>query len=74
MKTDQIATLPVVLTTKQAAAAINRAPHTLRKWACFENGPIRPLRINGRLAWKLEDISKLLAEGGSGNVAMKPKK
>ncbi len=49
-----------VLPTNEAAAAINRAPQTLRKWACLENGPIRPVRINGRLAWRVADLQKLL--------------
>lgn len=53
--------LPAVLPTDQAAAAINRAPQTLRKWACLENGPIRPVRINGRLAWRVADLRALLA-------------
>ena len=52
--------LPSVLPTGAAAKALNRAPQTLRKWACLENGPIRPLRINGRLAWRTSDILKLL--------------
>lgn len=52
--------LPEVLPTNDAAAAINRAPQTLRKWACLENGPIRPVRINGRLAWKVSDLLALL--------------
>ena len=55
--------LPATLPTDQAAAAINRSPQTLRKWACLENGPIRPIRINGRLAWRVSDLEKLL-EGG----------
>ncbi|WP_442808658.1 DNA-binding protein [Trinickia soli] len=54
------ATLPEVLPTDEAAAAINRKPQTLRKWACLENGPIRPVRINGRLAWKVSDLQSLL--------------
>jgi hypothetical protein len=53
-------TLPEVLPTDEAAAAINRKPQTLRKWACLENGPIRPVRINGRLAWKVSDLQSLL--------------
>ena len=57
------ADLPEVLPTDQAAAAINRAPQTLRKWACLECGPIRPIRINGRLAWKVSDLQKLLNGG-----------
>jgi hypothetical protein len=52
--------LPAVLPTDEAAAAINRAPQTLRKWACLETGPIRPIRINGRLAWKVSDLQALL--------------
>lgn len=52
--------LPEVLPTNEAAAAINRAPQTLRKWACLENGPIRPVRINGRLAWRVSDLMALL--------------
>jgi hypothetical protein len=55
--------LPEVLPTNEAAAAINRAPQTLRKWACLENGPIRPIRINGRLAWRVSDLKALLAGG-----------
>lgn len=56
--------LPEVLSTNEAAAAINRAPQTMRKWACLENGPLRPIRINGRLAWRVADIRALL-EGGA---------
>ena len=52
--------ISTVLPTKLAAKAINRAPQTLRKWACLENGPIRPIRINGRLAWRVSDLQKLL--------------
>lgn len=52
--------LPEVLPTDEAAAAINRRPQTLRKWACLENGPIRPIRINGRLAWRVSDLALLL--------------
>lgn len=48
------------LPTSEAAPAINRACQTLRKWACLENGPIRPVRINGRLAWRVADLAKLL--------------
>lgn len=57
--------LPEVLPTNEAAAAINRAPQTLRKWACLENGPIRPIRINGRLAWRVSDLQSLLEGGAS---------
>jgi hypothetical protein len=55
---DQV-TSPTV-TTDQAAFYLNRKPQTLRKHACLENGPIRPIRINGRLAWRVADIKKLV--------------
>lgn len=57
--------LPEILPTNEAAAAINRAPQTLRKWACLENGPIRPIRINGRLAWRVSDLQLLLSGGAA---------
>lgn len=52
--------LPAVKPTREAAVHINRKPQTLRKWACLENGPIRPIRINGRLAWRVSDLEALL--------------
>ena len=54
--------LPSVLPTDRAATYINRKSQTLRKWACLDSAPmgIRPIRINGRLAWKVSDLQKLL--------------
>ena len=49
-----------IATTAHAAAMLQRQPQTLRKWACLECGPIRPIRINGRLAWRIADIENLL--------------
>ncbi len=49
-----------VLPTPEAAYHLNRAQQTLRLWAMHENGPIRPLRINGRLAWPVADIRRVL--------------
>lgn len=49
--------------TGTAAFHLNRKEQTLRSWACLENGPIRPTRINGRLAWAVADIKRLLKEG-----------
>lgn len=46
--------------TDAAAYYLNRQPQTLRAWACLENGPIRPFRINARLAWPVADIRALL--------------
>lgn len=50
--------------TAAAAYHLSRKDQTLRAWACLENGPIRPIRINGRLAWRVADIRALL-EGGN---------
>ena len=49
--------------TDTAAAYLDRKPQTLRTWACKENGPIRPLRVNGRLAWRVADL-RAIVQGG----------
>lgn len=46
--------------TAAAAHYLNRQPQTLRGWACLENGPLRPLRINGRLAWPVSELRRVL--------------
>jgi hypothetical protein len=47
------------LKTEEAAHYLNRRPQTLRAWACLENGPIRPKRIQGILAWNTAEIKAL---------------
>lgn len=49
-----------VVDTSTAAYHLNRQPQTLRGWACLENGPLRPLRINGRLAWPVAELRRVL--------------
>ena len=46
--------------TAAAAYYLNRRPQTLRIYACHENGPLRPIRVHGRLAWPVADIRRLL--------------
>jgi len=46
--------------TGAAAFYLNRREQTLRVRACYENGPLRPRRINGRLAWAVADIRRVL--------------
>ena len=46
--------------TATAAYHLNRQPQTLRAWACLENGPLRPLRVHGRLAWSVADLRRVL--------------
>lgn len=48
------------VTTREASIHLNRAQQTLRLWACQENGPIRPIRINGRLAWPVAELRRVL--------------
>jgi hypothetical protein len=48
------------LPTYEAAYHLNRKQQTMRIWACQQNGPIQPIRINGRLAWPTDAIRKLL--------------
>ena len=49
------------LTTGEAAFYCDRAAQTMRMWACKQPaGMPRPIRINGRLAWRTDDIRKLL--------------
>lgn len=52
-----------MLPTEEAAYYLNRKPQTLRCWAMREDGLIRPIRINGRLAWPVAEIKALLNGG-----------
>ena len=51
------------LPTREAAHHLNRAQQTLRIWA-MTGHPIKPLRVNGRLAWKTDEIRRLLGVEG----------
>lgn len=54
-----------VIDTNEAAFHLGRKPQTLRKWACHEDGPLRPIRIMGRLAWSVADIMRIVSEGSA---------
>ena len=49
-----------VVDTACAAWHLGRRPQTLRMWACFDKGPVRPIQLYGRLAWRVEDIRRVL--------------
>ena len=53
--------------TADAAHHLCLSEQTLRAWSCFENGRIRPLRIQGRLGllWAVADIKAVLGLGGA---------
>lgn len=53
------------LPTPEAARHLNRAQQTLRLWAMHENGPLRPIRVHGRLAWPVAELRKLLQVPGA---------
>ena len=46
--------------TATAAYHLSRQPQTLRGWACLENGPLRPIRVHGRLAWPVAELKRVL--------------
>ena len=46
--------------TDAAAYHLGRRPQTLRIWACKENGPLRPVRVHGRLLWPVAEIRRLV--------------
>lgn len=39
---------------------LGRKEQTARGWACHEDGPLRPIRVNGCLAWPVADIRRIL--------------
>ncbi|RUR65889.1 DNA-binding protein [Variovorax guangxiensis] len=45
--------------TSEAAHHLSRSTATLQLWAC-KGGPVKPLRVGGRLAWPVSDIKRLL--------------
>jgi hypothetical protein len=46
--------------TNNAAYHLSRAQNTLRIWAMRNDGPVKALRINGRLAWPVAEIKRVL--------------
>ena len=48
------------VTTAAAAYYLNRKPQTLRCWAIYQNAPVSPIRIFGRLAWNTADLRRVL--------------
>ena len=48
--------------TATAAHFLNRRPQTLRCWAAYQDGAINPIRISGRLAWRVADLRRVLGQ------------
>ena len=51
------------MTTNEAAHFLNRKPQTLRNWATMNDGPVKCIRIAGRLAWPTAEVRALLNVG-----------
>ena len=62
----QLGLVPVtelgVMSTVEAARLLAREPATLQRWA-VTGGPLVPVRINGRLGWRIADVQRLLTAG-----------
>lgn len=58
--------------TACAAYHLGRKAQTLRAWACHENGPLRPVRIHGRLAWAVADLRQIAGRSLRSNRAANP--
>jgi hypothetical protein len=48
------------VSTKVMCHHLGRKEQTARGWACHEDGPLRPIHVNGRLAWAVADIRRIL--------------
>ena len=51
------------VTTTEAAALLGLRPQSLFRWSCNGTGPIRPVRVGGRIRWRVADIRNLLNGG-----------
>lgn len=50
-----------IISTREAAVILGRTPQTLRFWASKGKGPLKPVKIGGRLiGWRLSDVKRLL--------------
>jgi hypothetical protein len=49
--------------TAEAAYQLGLSPKTLRNWSMTGLGPLKPVRIGGRLVWNVAEIKRVL--GGS---------
>lgn len=52
----------LLVSTETAAEALNRSPKTLRKWSMLGRGPIQPVRVDGGLLWRVDDLMRLAGE------------
>ena len=51
-----------LLTTNEASFYLRLRPQTLRKQLCHGKCKIKPLKVNGRLLWRKNDLVNLLLQ------------
>jgi hypothetical protein len=49
----------VLVTNEEAADFLRMKQQSLRRWACYDCGPIQPVRVGGRLRWRVADLVRL---------------
>jgi hypothetical protein len=49
-----------LLNTASAAYYLMAQAQTMRSWAARGTGPLKPVRIGGRLRWRTSDVKKLV--------------
>lgn len=56
------------LTQDEAAAVLEVHPHTLKRWKWRDYGP-KPVKVGGRVRYRLSDIQSWLASLGQAGAA-----
>jgi hypothetical protein len=49
------------ISTAEYACVLGIKPQSARRHACFEKGPVRPIRACGRLHWPVDQLNALLS-------------
>ncbi len=52
-----------VATNEEAARYLDVKVSTLYKWSSSGKGPIKPVKIGGKLRWRVSDLKALVAGG-----------
>jgi excisionase family DNA binding protein len=60
---DSVSFIPLLLSTKQLAAALGKSPRTVEDWRAQKRGP-KWVKVGGHVRYRTEDVEKWL----EGNV------
>jgi len=58
-----IASHRTMVSTSEMVQLLEIKSQTAYKWACYQNGPIQPVRIGKSLRWRVSDIAALIQGG-----------